>query len=110
MPQKILFVDDEPNVLSGLRRMLRPMSQEWKTEFCEGGPQALAILETNPFDVIVSDMRMPGMSGDQLLEAVRERHPHMVRVILSGQCDKESGLPPCTSPIECSPSPATPKP
>src|SRR5437870_3924710 len=92
MKKRILFVDDEPNVLGGLRRMLRPLHQEWTTAFAEGGTLALATLEKEPFDVVVSDMRMPGMDGAQLLEAVRQRYPHMVRIILSGQCDEESGL------------------
>jgi HD-like signal output (HDOD) protein len=92
MKKNILFVDDEPNVLGGIRRMLRPLHEEWTTEFAEGGPQALAVLEKKSFDVIVSDMRMPGMTGAQLLEQVRERFPGMVRIILTGQCDEESGL------------------
>ncbi len=92
MNQRILFVDDEPNVLGGLRRMLRPLRHEWDTEFAEGGAEALAVLEKERFDVIVSDMRMPGMTGDQLLDEVRNRYPHMVRIVLTGQCDKDSGL------------------
>src|SRR5437868_8888858 len=92
MKKRILFVDDEPNVLGGLRRMLRPLHHEWSTEFAESGAQALMILEKQPFDAVVSDMRMPSMSGAQLLEQVRDRYPHMVRIILTGQCDEESGL------------------
>ena len=92
MSQRILFVDDEPNLLSGIRRMLRPLRNEWTTAFAESGPQALSLLEKEPFDVIVSDMRMPGMTGLKLLEEVRNRYPHVVRIILTGQCDKESGL------------------
>jgi HD-like signal output (HDOD) protein len=92
MKKKVLFVDDEPNVLGGLRRMLRPLQKEWTTEFADGGPQALAVLEREPFDIIVSDMRMPGMTGAQLLEEVGQRFPSMVRIILTGQCDEESGL------------------
>ncbi len=90
MSLNVLFVDDEPNVLSGLRRILRPLRSEWAAEFAEGGPQALAILEKAPYDVVVTDIRMPGMSGVQLLEEVRRRHPKAVRIILSGQCDEES--------------------
>lgn len=92
MKKRILFVDDEPNVLCGLRRMLRPLQTEWTTEFVDGGPQALAVLQKEPFDIIVSDMRMPGMTGAQLLEEVGQRYPRMIRVILTGQCDQESGL------------------
>jgi DNA-binding NtrC family response regulator len=92
MKKRILFVDDEPNILGGLRRMLRSQQHEWTTEFAEGGLQALAILDREVFDVVVSDMRMPGMTGAQLLEEVRQRFPHVVRIILTGECDKESGL------------------
>jgi putative nucleotidyltransferase with HDIG domain len=90
--KKVLFVDDEPNVLAGLRRMLRPMQSEWSCGFADGGPQALAALDREPFDIIVSDMRMPGMTGAQLLEGVRQKFPPMVRILLTGQCDQASGL------------------
>jgi putative nucleotidyltransferase with HDIG domain len=92
MSLRILFVDDEPNVLSGLRRMLRPLRQEWSAEFAEGGAKALAAMEQAPFDVLVTDMRMPGMTGAELMEEVRRRHPHVVRILLSGQCDEASSL------------------
>jgi putative nucleotidyltransferase with HDIG domain len=88
MTLNILFVDDEPNVLNGLRRMLRPLRHEWSAEFAESGAKALVLLEQKSFDVLVSDMRMPGMSGVELLEAVYRRYPRTVRIILSGQCDE----------------------
>jgi HD-like signal output (HDOD) protein len=87
--RKILFVDDEPKVLDGLRRMLRPMRHEWEMDFAEGGQAALEILSECPFDVVVSDMRMPGMDGAQLLSEVRNRSPQTVRIILSGHSDHE---------------------
>lgn len=90
--KRILFVDDEQNVLDGLRRMLRSMRSEWDMAFASGGDEALEILATKRFDVIVSDMRMPGMSGEQLLTEVRKRHPVIVRLVLSGQADKNSIL------------------
>jgi len=86
----ILFVDDDPNVLGGIRRMLRPMRHEWATEFADGGQQALAILEKKRFDVVVTDMRMPGMTGVQLLEEVHRLYPQTVRIILTGQCDEDA--------------------
>lgn len=86
---RILFVDDEPNILLGLSRMLRSMRHEWEMEFVGNGPEALARMEQAPFDVIVSDMRMPGMNGVQLLNEVRERHPATARVILSGQAEEK---------------------
>ncbi|MBI1766219.1 MAG: HDOD domain-containing protein [Acidobacteria bacterium] len=85
--RRILFVDDEPKILQGLQRMLRPMRHEWEMSFTESGEQALAFLAERPFDVVVSDMRMPGMNGAQLLTQVRLNHPHVVRIILSGYSD-----------------------
>src|ERR1043165_4984643 len=90
--KKILFVDDEPNVLGGLRRMLRPLQAEWTMQFANGGPQATALLQEDAFAIIVSDNRMAGMTGSQLLEEVRRRCPRIVRIILTGQCDQDSGL------------------
>ena len=89
---KILFVDDEPNILDGLRRMLRPMREEWDAAFAQGGKQALDALADAPFDIIVSDMRMPGMDGLELLTEVRERFPQVIRLALSGQTSKETIL------------------
>ncbi|OGP69740.1 MAG: hypothetical protein A2Y80_03490 [Deltaproteobacteria bacterium RBG_13_58_19] len=88
MKTRILFVDDEPNVLEGLKRMLRGKRDEWDLAFAGTGPEALEILEREPFDVVVSDMRMPGMDGAQLLTEVQRRHPLIVRIVLSGQSDQ----------------------
>lgn len=85
----ILFVDDEPNILGGLKRMLRPMHREWDMSFAEGGVQALNMLGEKSFDVVVSDMKMPGMDGSQLLFQVRNQFPQTVRIILSGYSEKE---------------------
>ncbi len=90
--RKIIFVDDEPNVLQGLRRMLRSMRAQWDMTFAEGPLVALDILKTTPHDVIVSDMRMPGLDGAQLLREVKQHYPHMVRIILSGQSEQEKIL------------------
>lgn len=84
---RILFVDDEPNILSGLRRILRPLRDEWDMEFQESGEAALQLLETRPCDVIVSDMKMPGMDGAQLLSTIKERYPESIRIALSGETD-----------------------
>lgn len=89
MKKRILFVDDEPNILQGLKRMLRNQRHEWEMDFAEGGEQALELLAQEQFDAIVSDMKMPGMDGAQLLEEVKKRHPEMVRFILSGYSDQE---------------------
>jgi HD-like signal output (HDOD) protein/CheY-like chemotaxis protein len=89
MKRKILFVDDETLVLQGLQRMLRPLREEWDMEFLESGARALERMAAAPFDVIVSDMRMPGMNGAELLNRVMKQYPKTVRLILSGHADKE---------------------
>ncbi|MHC4695152.1 MAG: HDOD domain-containing protein [Planctomycetota bacterium] len=90
--KRILFVDDEANVLQGLQRMLRPMRREWEMTFCPGGQEALRALADDPFDVIVSDMRMPGLDGAALLAEVARQYPQVVRIVLSGQSSRETTL------------------
>lgn len=92
MKLRVLFVDDEPNVLQGLRRMLRPQRDEWDMGFASSGAAALAAMRESPYDVIVCDMRMPGMDGAQVLAAVRDQFPGTTRIVLSGQSDDESVL------------------
>lgn len=88
--KRIIFVDDEPNILYGLRRMLRSMRKEFDFEFAESGPEALELMLNKPFDVIVSDMRMPGMDGATLLTEIQNLYPHSIRIMLTGQADEES--------------------
>jgi len=92
MSKRILFVDDEPMLLSGLQRSLRPMRDEWEMAFVGSGAEALKLMEQQPFDIIVTDMRMPVMTGTELLEEVKQRFPQCFRIILSGQADQESIL------------------
>jgi YesN/AraC family two-component response regulator len=86
---RILFVDDELRVLEGLRRTLRHMRDQWDMDFVVSGLSALESLEKQRFDVMVTDMRMPGMDGFALLSAVSGRHPTLIRVVLSGYSDEE---------------------
>jgi HD-like signal output (HDOD) protein/CheY-like chemotaxis protein len=90
--RRILFVDDEPKVLEALRRMLRPQRNTWDMAFAPGGEAALALMEASPFDVVVSDMRMPVMDGAALLCRVRELYPQMVRIVLSGHTELSTAL------------------
>lgn len=85
----ILFVDDEPNILDGLKRMLRPLRHEWDMFFAKNGGEALNLLTEKPIDVVVSDMKMPGMDGAQLLQEISLRYPQIVRIILSGYSENE---------------------
>src|SRR5271170_2657624 len=92
MSKRILFVDDDPDLLMGLKLALRPMRTKWEMEFASGGEEALQVLALRPFDAVVSDMRMPGMNGAELLDKVQEEFPNTTRIILSGQSDWESIL------------------
>jgi HD-like signal output (HDOD) protein len=85
----VLFVDDEPLVLQGLQRMLRAERHNWTMRFVRSGAEALQVLEREAFDAVVSDLRMPGMDGAELLTTVMDRHPHMVRIVLSGEMDRD---------------------
>jgi DNA-binding NtrC family response regulator len=82
--KRILFVDDDPAVLAALSNVLRRERHRWEMVFATGGEQALAEIDKGAFDVVVSDMRMPDMSGDLLLEMVRRASPQTYRIILSG--------------------------
>ncbi len=90
MKKRILFVDDEKSVLDGLKRSMHTLRASWDMVFVSSGAEALCELEQSPCDVIISDMRMPGMDGSTLLEKVRLLHPDTVRIILSGQADQEA--------------------
>jgi len=90
--KRILFVDDEPKVLEGLQRMLYPLRREWKMEFVGSGHEALKRLGETEFDVLVTDVRMPEMSGIELLAEVVERHPQVIRMVLSGTVDQDLTL------------------
>ena len=88
MTEKILLVDDEPNILQSMHRQLR---KRFKVVTAESGDEALSTLkEKGPFAVIVSDMRMPGMNGVELLSTVKDRYPDTVRIMLTGNADQET--------------------
>ncbi len=92
-PRKhILFVDDDRDVLDSLNVSLRREQQRWELRFAQGGEAALRELKTHPIDVIVTDMRMPGMDGATLLRRVRDRHPDVVRIILTGHAETRLAL------------------
>lgn len=90
--QRVLFVDDEPAILEGLRAVLRPQRREWDMVFALGGPAGLLEIESSRFDVVVTDMRMPMLDGAALLTRVKELQPQAVRLVLSGQTDSQTAL------------------
>ncbi|BEU96150.1 response regulator [Acidovorax sp. DW039] len=86
----VLCVDDEPSILSALKRVLR--SEDCKVLQAGSGAEALTLLEQNPVDVVVSDMRMPGMDGAELLAQVRARWPGTSRILLTGYADMKATI------------------
>jgi len=92
MKSRILFVDDEAEVLESLARCVHARSGEWACEFVATGEEALARLATEPFHVIVADMRMSGMDGATLLQRVEQLVPDTVRVMLTGSTDLRTAV------------------
>ncbi|WP_417796502.1 response regulator [Terasakiella pusilla] len=88
----VLFVDDEENILRAIRRCLKHLDGEWRMHFANGGQEALDFLEHTNCDVIVCDMIMPHMGGEEVLSHVKERYPQMARIVLSGQCNQATAF------------------
>lgn len=88
--QRIMFVDDDASILAGLRGVLRKDRERWDMVFAAGSDAALSELEQGSFDVVVSDMRMPGIDGAALLEEVKQRSPATIRIMLSGSVDPDA--------------------
>lgn len=90
--KNILFVDDETKILDGLQRMLRGQRKEWRMTFVDSGAKALEAMAAERFDTLVTDMRMPGMDGAELLTRAKEAHPEVVRIVLSGHSELEAAM------------------
>lgn len=88
--KRILFVDDEPAILAGLQNLLYKDRRRWDMVFALGGQLALDEVRRSPFDIVVSDMRMPGIDGAMLLNVIKDECPATVRIMLSGHADREA--------------------
>lgn len=84
---RILFVDDDAMILHVLRRLLTLMCPQWEAEFVESGDCALEALEDRSFDVLVTDLEMPRMSGVSLIERVVLLYPRVAPVVYSSAPD-----------------------
>ncbi len=83
----ILLVDDEPALLQALSRRFRAARVDWDVVCASDGPAALELVGRRKVDAVMSDMRMPEMQGEALLERVQALQPRALRIILSGQLD-----------------------
>jgi len=88
--KRILFVDDEPAILAGLQNLLYKDRKRWEMVFALGGQLGLEEIRKAPFDIVVSDMRMPGIDGAALLNVIKDECPATVRIMLSGHADREA--------------------
>ena len=86
----VLFVDDEEKMLTSLKRILH--DEPYNTLFACSGKETLEILQRQEVNVIVTDMRMPEMGGLELLKIVRDKHPNIIRMVLSGYADADTLL------------------
>lgn len=89
---RVLLVDDDPRVVEALERVLEAEIDDIDLSTATSGREALDVLEGEPFDLLVTDMRMPQMDGAELLERVHERWPDVVRFVLSGQMDRAAAI------------------
>ncbi len=89
---KVLFVDDDPQILRGIKRMMFHVAGKWELLFAPNGQEALRQLETAEIDVLVTDMRMPDMDGTTLLTQTASRFPDVARIVLSGYAEFETLL------------------
>ncbi|NVB83554.1 MAG: HDOD domain-containing protein [Kofleriaceae bacterium] len=90
MTPRILFVDDEPAILMGLQNLLHKDRKRWTMTFLPSGDAAEAMLDTEHFEVVVTDMRMPGLDGGGLLTLLQRDHPATARIMLSGHADSDA--------------------
>lgn len=85
----VLFVDDDENLLNGLRRLLYGETR-WNIMFANSGVEALDLLTTNEIGVVVTDIAMPGMDGEQLILRLYQDHPDVMPIVLSGHWDERA--------------------
>lgn len=90
MKNTILIVDDEPNVISALQRTL--FDEPYDIRFALSGKEALDILATSRAKLVISDERMPGMDGAELLSIIKMKHPETVRIMLTGHASLDAAM------------------
>lgn len=90
--KKILFVDDEPAILEGLKDLLHGFRHNWDMSFVCGGESAVEMLFDGNYDAVVSDIRMPGVGGEDVLEYAKKNHPQTIRIALTGYTDAQSTI------------------
>lgn len=90
VPPTILCVDDEPQILSSLKRLFK--RNKFEVLLANDGKEALDVLDEKSVDIVISDMRMPGMTGAELFAETAEKYPDTQRILLTGYSDIESSM------------------
>jgi DNA-binding NtrC family response regulator len=90
MKNLVLLVDDEPNVLAALKRLF--IEEPWEVRTADSGEEGLKVMKEERFKVVLSDERMPGLGGAEFLSIVRDRHPEVTRMLLTGYASLESTM------------------
>src|SRR3990167_1938013 len=88
VPYELLFIDDEANVLSALKRVFR--QENYRIRTAQDARTALQMLAEQPCHLLITDYKMPGMSGADLLREVRQNYPDTIRILLTGQADTDA--------------------
>jgi putative nucleotidyltransferase with HDIG domain len=86
---RILFVDDEPKILEDLRRQAPLLGDDWELEFLDSASKGLKAFAAQPFNVVVADLRMPGMNGAEFLQEIMARSPSTLRLLLAADADRD---------------------
>ncbi len=86
----VLVVDDEPNVCSALTRSLTLSG--YRADAASSGHQALGLLQRTPYDLMLLDLRMPGMDGVEVMQRAREVRPDLLIIVLTGHATLESAI------------------
>lgn len=92
MIPRILFVDDDQNILDSFKAVMHGQRKKWKSRFASNGHDALEMVCKSEFDIIITDMKMPDMDGSELLRKIDEIQPDTIRIMLSGHSDMQALL------------------
>ncbi len=90
--RSVLIVDDEAKALDAVKKMLKGMRSDWDLAFAAGGDEAIGLLSRKSFDVVIADLRMPGVDGAALLRHTQEHHPDTVRIVMAAPTEQESAM------------------
>jgi DNA-binding NtrC family response regulator len=89
MKKYIIFVDDDKNILQGLKRSMKPMTEKWDILFLNNVESVIETIKEKKPDIIIADYKMPGMNGIELLNKIKKEYPFIKRILLTGQSESE---------------------